>query len=463
MCLQSSTQPFSTQFLIVAQSPPQRHTTVSDSMQSACWRCGAAPSDGTEDPTTSALVLEPTGRLLCSNDAPLSTEITAIQRSLSAQHARIKQLESEIQELRRVTEQRIRELQETEERAESYAAALSPIRRVPAETPSEIFALSLPYTRRIGEHSLEQAPWRLGHVCHRWREAAVGFPFLWSSITLYADRRFSIDDRCPPLCQDPAPSLGECSTPSYGDWSSHPIRQPMSSASPPDCVKRSLPPDTGRVYMAIKEFELPWPQITHFRGSYSGADHALRDLGSASKIVECRMSVFSDAEPLNGQHIVLNDLRRLTLITPGFLFDFITTPGLQELWTSGVSHSLRDSIQRSSCQLVKLVLEKLVFDEFYDIDILLSILQATPTLTTLYVAEITDSRVFFNALKLANGPSSDLCPHLSHIAAGEVPLNALDSFLDMVESRWYTASRRLSFARAFYESSRGQDPVPRMI
>jgi hypothetical protein len=175
------------------------------------------------------------------------------------------------------------------------------------------------------------------------------------------------------------------------------------------------------------------------------------------------MSVFSDAEPLDGQHVVLNDLRRLTLIAPGFLFDFITTPGLQELWTSGVSHSLRDSIQRSSCQSVKLVLEKLVFDEFYDIDILLSILQATPTLTTLYVAEMTDSGVFFNALKLANGSSSDLCPHLSHIAAGEVPLNALDSFLDMVESRWYTASRCLSFARAFYESSRGQDPVPRMI
>jgi hypothetical protein len=42
-------------------------------------------------------------------------------------------------------------------------------------------------------------------------------------------------------------------------------------------------------------------------------------------------------------------------------------------------------------------------------------------------------------------------------------LNALDSFLDMVESRWYTASRCLSFARAFYESSRGQDPAPRMI
>jgi hypothetical protein len=292
--------------------------------------------------------LEPTGRLLCSNDAPLSTEIPAIQRSLSVQHARIKQLESEIQELGRVTEQRIRELQETEERAESYAAVLSPIRRVPAETLFKIFALSLPYTRRIGEHSLEQAPWRLGHVCHRWREAAVGFPFLWSSITLYADRRFSIDDRCPPLSVDHrsgnAPLHVSIICDSNPDFSSsqsidlifrHSIRWEsarlhlhasaaqiyvrlavlkdklpnlrrleFSSHSSTD-VFRVAPrlrqaifaPDTGRVYMAIKEFELPWPQITHFRGIYSWADHALRDLGSASKIVECRMSVFSDAEP----------------------------------------------------------------------------------------------------------------------------------------------------------------------
>jgi hypothetical protein len=217
-------------------------------------------------------------------------------------------------------------------------------------------------------------------------------------------------------------------------------------------------PDGDRLYLTT-EVKLPWPQITHFRGTSLSLDHALRVFGSASKMVQCRMVVFGVGHHLEARHVMLGALRRLSITTPPALFDLITTPVLQELWTPGVSPSLRDSIQRSSCQLVKLVV-----DECYDINLLLSILRATPTLTTLYVSgwRTEDSRVFFHALKIANGPS-DLCPYLSHIAAGNTALNAMDSFLDMVESRWYTANPRLAFARVFYKSFLGQDPAPRMI
>ncbi|KAJ7848231.1 hypothetical protein B0H14DRAFT_3673426 [Mycena olivaceomarginata] len=76
---------------------------------------------------------------------------------------------------------------------------ISAIHRIPTEILCQIFTLT--YTRRVGDHITEEASWRLGHICRVWRAAALGYPSLWSSITLdislNSDRQ--IGHACPPL------------------------------------------------------------------------------------------------------------------------------------------------------------------------------------------------------------------------------------------------------------------------
>ncbi|KAJ7894808.1 hypothetical protein B0H13DRAFT_1624636, partial [Mycena leptocephala] len=124
--------------------------------------------------------------LLLSNDVPTASEIPGIQHILAAGRDRIARLQTEISEL--PTEQAIQELEETKESVRKHAEILSVVRRIPAEIICEIFAWTLPCTgtRRIGRnHTIEQAPWRLGHICQRWRAAALGYSALWSAISLY--------------------------------------------------------------------------------------------------------------------------------------------------------------------------------------------------------------------------------------------------------------------------------------
>jgi hypothetical protein len=76
---------------------------------------------------------------------------------------------------------------------------ISAIHRIPTEILCQIFTLT--YTRRVGDHITEEVSWRLGHICRVWRAAALGYPSLWSSITLdislNSDRQ--IGHACPPL------------------------------------------------------------------------------------------------------------------------------------------------------------------------------------------------------------------------------------------------------------------------
>ncbi|KAJ7186419.1 hypothetical protein C8R46DRAFT_1057151 [Mycena filopes] len=68
---------------------------------------------------------------------------------------------------------------------------------VPTEILCYIFHLTLPWHRRIWRPSgddelVSTPPWRLGFVCRRWRESAIGDPSLWSTIVIEYPRGLSI-------------------------------------------------------------------------------------------------------------------------------------------------------------------------------------------------------------------------------------------------------------------------------
>jgi hypothetical protein len=145
------------------------------------------------------LELESLDHLLSSNNPPVPSELPTIHHIISAGRDRIAHLQTEISELRIAMERRIRELAETKDRVKKHAAIFSVVRRVPMEIMCEIFAWTLPNARRVDQYTIEHAPWRLGHICQRWRAAALGYPPLWSSIIIYGCPGLRIDDLFPPL------------------------------------------------------------------------------------------------------------------------------------------------------------------------------------------------------------------------------------------------------------------------
>ncbi|KAF7312871.1 hypothetical protein MKEN_00971400 [Mycena kentingensis (nom. inval.)] len=70
--------------------------------------------------------------------------------------------------------------------------------RLPPELVAEIFAHTLPHTRNVGSQAIPSAPWTLGHICALWRVAALGYPPLWTEVTLYAAANAPIRGVCPP-------------------------------------------------------------------------------------------------------------------------------------------------------------------------------------------------------------------------------------------------------------------------
>ncbi|KAJ7152855.1 hypothetical protein C8R46DRAFT_1006722, partial [Mycena filopes] len=129
--------------------------------------------------------LQTVARLLSTNDVPLPHEAAIIQII--------------VDNLTRLHPGR-----EPEEKIlKEYRAVLHPVRRIPPEILCEIFAWMLPPTRVVQRHTVQVAPWTLGHVCRYWRAAALAHAPLWTSILVYTPRlvrfdpRKGMDDACP--------------------------------------------------------------------------------------------------------------------------------------------------------------------------------------------------------------------------------------------------------------------------
>nr|GAT56660.1 predicted protein [Mycena chlorophos] len=83
-------------------------------------------------------------------------------------------------------EKRVASGEHSDELAEDlrrHRAILSPIRELPAELVCTLLGLTLPVD---DDPDGLRVPWRLGHVCRRWRQAALSYPALWSCIVVRA-------------------------------------------------------------------------------------------------------------------------------------------------------------------------------------------------------------------------------------------------------------------------------------
>ncbi|KAE9397565.1 hypothetical protein BT96DRAFT_771414, partial [Gymnopus androsaceus JB14] len=67
---------------------------------------------------------------------------------------------------------------------EAHKVFVSPIRRLPAETLSEILVHCLPEDRHA-VRDIAEAPLLLTNISREWRRTAVATPALWSSLHLF--------------------------------------------------------------------------------------------------------------------------------------------------------------------------------------------------------------------------------------------------------------------------------------
>ncbi|KAF7376983.1 ABC protein [Mycena sanguinolenta] len=461
-----------------------------------CWKCGTPPKPS---PTLTAL-LEPLPsnpspamtRLLTSNDIPLDSDIPAIQQIIADDDHRLRALDAEILHLQATLAQLIQKRTETAQHVREHRSIVSVVRRVPPELICEILALS------TTPHE-ETPPWRLGFISRSWRHCAVGYPCLWSFLTVpaYPLKESSITLRLSALQAQllrcaaapldihwsevggTSPDLRflDLILPHSNRWRAvsfrmtyetsvlnwlEPVRGELDAleklevmnacrtnfpdvfatapklrhvALPQIQVRNQLPPPFQRT------IPIPWAQITHYRGEHPVAQQ-LEIIQAAPNLLSCTLdlaeshSSFAFARPAHTP-VTLPQLRRLGLARHSFLLD-IVAPNLEEISStdgSWATERLLPFIGRASCTLQRLALWNCGFNAA-----LLAVLRSLPSLTSLLLGydprHVDDA--FFSGMKL-EGNTSDVCPHLTTLvyAYGVKESDAFqDSFVLMARSRF---------------------------
>ncbi|KAJ7126266.1 hypothetical protein C8R44DRAFT_668618, partial [Mycena epipterygia] len=125
-------------------------------------------------------------KLLTTNEPPPEgPEVAFVRSVISNTDARLTHLDEEISRLRI----RLKELEEEHASLASYHAQnnsiLSPLRRMPSEVLAEIFSWTLSAEPLSGDRSaVEDSPWVLTQVSHRWRVLSLSTPALWSLVVI---------------------------------------------------------------------------------------------------------------------------------------------------------------------------------------------------------------------------------------------------------------------------------------
>lgn len=143
--------------------------------------------------------------LLRSNDAPLAPQKTLVTEMLRDKQAKLSALGDEIARLEFTLWSLGKKRADLCAEVTQYSSILSPIRRVPSEIIGEIFlyfAPSMAYRARDLSHGVTihkvELPWKLAHICRRWRSISLSLGQLWPLLDLGPQRSYGQ----PPLVAD---------------------------------------------------------------------------------------------------------------------------------------------------------------------------------------------------------------------------------------------------------------------
>ncbi|KAJ6462148.1 hypothetical protein C8R45DRAFT_912071 [Mycena sanguinolenta] len=157
-----------------------------------CHNCGASRD---ASPSFASLLkpLPPSpsagiARLLNTNDPPLDAEISVVRQLICDDEDRLDELDSRILHFQTILAQLVKMRTQIARHLRKHRAVVSPIRHIPAELVCDIFDLSTVQSRAMPEAT---PPWGFGLISRRWRQYALGYPPLWSSLTAPASQPYS--------------------------------------------------------------------------------------------------------------------------------------------------------------------------------------------------------------------------------------------------------------------------------
>ncbi|KAK7057981.1 F-box domain-containing protein [Favolaschia claudopus] len=386
------------------------------------------------------------------------------------------------------------------------------IHRIPIELICEILTLTLPYPRRLGDRTVEQVPWHLGHICQQWRAAAIMSPLLWSSITLACLSMAAGSSSQPHLLTKVETQLNRSSTaPLHVVFDSceediveqcfvesmdliidqchrwetarlilnHASARQVGTqlarmkdklsrlrllelisqqdlddilqetfATAPRLETVFLCECTFRPFSISSRIQFPWAQITKFRISCARVREFEGIFAAMNLAHVIELGMFVGTP--SGLDSLHVVLPNLFRLSAQGSLNYITAPLLQELWVTDF-HGFMWNLP-PFIQRSACRLSKLVVYGCSDTTRVIRALEALTTLKTFFISFSHRAGIGDpESLFCALNISSSettLCPKLTHIAAGNISENAISLFLDMVESR-----RQISFA---YSGSLGE-------
>ncbi|KAJ7059693.1 hypothetical protein C8F01DRAFT_1145351, partial [Mycena amicta] len=431
-----------------------------------------------------------------TNSPPNDSDIPLIEQRIQDETSELETLDSEIAALQAKLEDLIRQRHALHKRRFKYKVILSAVRRLPPELLGGIFYLvaTANWDDTDPESGLRRKPpWTLGLVCRPWRAAALGYTALWDTIRIHnfanraqlreqlerakqAPLRVWIDQSYGPVSETPfvldlilptsarwvALQLHQIGgTDQHTEWMSSlegrllllerlEVFMSTQASFPPDLFLSA--PRLSRVLLlsasvtdcSPPDMELPWEQITHFRGAYRPAEH-FTILQCASNLVECVLGTNGGTYPTPEDDVLLPHLRCIRLENTSFL-DRITAPSLCALcvWCeeegglvdAGIEKVV-PFVRRSGCTLTKLAL----FDCYAEPEATLSLLRELSTLESVLLEVHTQDQAqqeLLDALMVPPRPAAGviLLPKLRSLIYGFPPnFNATPRVVEMVRSR----------------------------
>ncbi|KAJ7773901.1 hypothetical protein B0H16DRAFT_1880417 [Mycena metata] len=371
-------------------------------------------------------------------------------------------------------------------------ARSSALERLPTEMLCEIFRATLPWSRRLPPQENEDIdeidddedidaasligsevgtpPWRLGLVCKRWRECAVGDPTLWVTVDIQCDD-ITADQITEfyPLAALEAQILRSRDAPlnvaflacAFTDLpplavgllqalvqESHrweravlglgpkmltelaPIRGRLQLLESLELLSPAIPPALNDIFGAapqlrkvyltdhddensLTRLSVPWGQITHLRAQFSAV--CVDVLCRTHLLVECNLWLHSNVSPFVTAVAVLPRLRRLS-VNNTVLLQALKTPNLEYLFLVFYDRNVTINsaafvvafLQRSQCQLKGLSGSNCSAGD------LTPVLANTPTLLHLHV-HFQFAGVIHETARLQELPNIGICPQLISI------------------------------------------------